>query len=260
MGLLVAHHLDPVLDVAQEPVGGYQLLAGFFIDPFGSHQRPQHRLGRLQPQLGRAPAGDQLLRLDEELDLADAAAAKLDVMAFHGDFAMALVRMDLALDRMDVGNRRIVEIFAEDERRQFAQECIPGGKITCNRARLDEGGAFPVLAPALIIEHRRLDRDGQRGRTRIGSQPQVGAEHIAVAGAFLQDADQPAQQSGKGLRGLVRIGNECRLRIVEDDEIDVGRIVELEGAELSHAENHDAGGSARIGRVRDGELAGVMGA
>jgi hypothetical protein len=68
--------------------------------------RAQHR---------HAAAGDQLLRLGEELDLADAAAPELDVVALDRDGAVALVRMDLALDRMDVGNRRIIEIFAEDE-------------------------------------------------------------------------------------------------------------------------------------------------
>ena len=40
-------------------------------------------------QLGIAAAGDQLLGLDEELDLADAAAAELDVVAGDRDLAVA---------------------------------------------------------------------------------------------------------------------------------------------------------------------------
>ena len=50
------------------------------------------------------------------------------------------------------------------------------------------------------------------------------------------------------------------LRLVEDDEIDIGGIVQLEGAELAHAENDDTGSFARSLRIDDLELAAVMGA
>ena len=47
--------------------------------------------------------------------------------------------------------------------------------------RLDHGGALPVLAPALVVDERRLDRDRERRRARIGPQAQIGAEDVAVA-------------------------------------------------------------------------------
>ena len=82
-------------------------------DPAARGQFAQHRHGLAAAQFREAAAGDQLLRLDEELDLADAAAPELDVVALDRDLAMALVRMDLALDRMDVGDRREVQYLRQ---------------------------------------------------------------------------------------------------------------------------------------------------
>ena len=68
-----------------------------------------------------AAAGDELLGLHEELDLADAAAAELDVVAGDRDLAVAAIGVDLPLDRVDVGDRGEVEIFAPDEGREFVR-------------------------------------------------------------------------------------------------------------------------------------------
>src|SRR5213075_2218025 len=67
-------------------------------------------------------AGGQLLGLDEEFDLADAAAPKIDVMALDRDRVVALVSGHLALHRMHIGDRTVVEILAPDKRRDLAQE------------------------------------------------------------------------------------------------------------------------------------------
>ena len=51
-------------------------------------------------------AGDQLLGLREELDLADAAAAELDIVALDRDLAVAAIGVDLPLHLVDVGDGR----------------------------------------------------------------------------------------------------------------------------------------------------------
>ena len=53
-----------------------------------------------------AAAEDELLGLDEELDLADAAAAELEVVAGHRHLLVAARGVDLPLHRVDVGDRR----------------------------------------------------------------------------------------------------------------------------------------------------------
>ncbi len=139
-------------------------------------------------------AGDQLLRLGEELDVADAAPPKLDVVPLHRDGAVALEGVHAALHGMDVGDRREVEIFAPDEGRELAQELLAGLDIAGHDARLDERGALPVLAEALVIGEAGVDRERDLRRARIGPEPQIGAEHVAVGGVLLQEAHQVAGQ------------------------------------------------------------------
>ena len=129
-------------------------------------------------------AGDQLLGLREEFDLADAAAAKLDVVAFDRDLAVAAVGVDLALHRVHVGDGGVVEILAPDEWGEIVEELFARGDIAGARPRLDQRGALPVLAAALVIVERGLGRNGDLGGRRIGSQPQIDAEYVAVGGAL----------------------------------------------------------------------------
>ena len=119
--LLVGDHLQAMLDGSEEDIG-----LGELLDRVGGHpalgvQFAQHFERARAAQLGPAPAEDELLRLHEELDLANAAAPELDVVAGHGDDLVAAHRMDLPLHRVDVGDRGIVEIFAPDEGRELAR-------------------------------------------------------------------------------------------------------------------------------------------
>ena len=76
------------------------------------------------PHLGAAAAKNELLGLDEKLDLADAAAPELHVVPGHDDLVVAAHGVDLALHRVDVGDRRIVEILAPDERLEVGEEAL----------------------------------------------------------------------------------------------------------------------------------------
>ena len=111
MGLLVGDHLQRGAPRAQEPIGVGQVVARLARSP--SCRRRARRSAssvRRSAQSRLAAAEDQLLGLDEELDLADAAAAELQVVAGDGDSVMAAQRVDLALDRVDVGDGGEVEI------------------------------------------------------------------------------------------------------------------------------------------------------
>ena len=117
LGLFVGDHLQAMLDLAQDEIGGAEVVHRVFGHlavgaEFGEHFE-RARAAQVRP----LAAEDQLLRLDEKLDFANAAATELDVMARHDDLGMAAHGMDLALHRVNVGDRGVVEIFAPDERR-----------------------------------------------------------------------------------------------------------------------------------------------
>ncbi len=117
MRLLVGHHLQPVLDHPQKAVGGVEVGVRLRVDPVAVRQRLERHQRLALAQLRMPAAGNQLLGLHEEFDLADAATAELDVVALDRDVVVTAIGVDLPLHRVDVGDRRKVEVLAPDERR-----------------------------------------------------------------------------------------------------------------------------------------------
>ena len=111
-----------MFDGAEKFIGGGQIADRARRHPSIVGKRFQHVERARAAQMRTPAAKNQLLRLDEELDLADAATPQLDVMARHLDFGMAAHGMNLPLHRMHIGDGGIVEIFAPDKRREFADE------------------------------------------------------------------------------------------------------------------------------------------
>ena len=156
------------LDPAQELIGDTELVAGLLGDPVAGGEHIERLQGRTNPQLRMAAAGDQLLGLGEEFDLADAAAPDLDVVALDGDLAVAAIDLHLPLHVVDVGQRLEVEMLAPDEGGQIGQHRLARGDVTGTDACLDHRGAFPGAALAFVVVQRRLcrHRDLRRGRSR----------------------------------------------------------------------------------------------
>ena len=206
MGLRVVGHLQPVLDAAQKAVVVDQRVGGGGVDAPGRGQRAQRRAGRADPQRPHPAAPDQLLRLGEELDLADAAAAGLDVVPLDRDLAAALVRLDLPLDRMDVLDRREIEVPAPDKGLQLGEELPRRDQVAGHRPGLYQRRALPVLPDGLVIGQRRRDRDRQRRRARVRAQPQIGAKNVAIAGALVENAHEVAREAAEQRLRAVRRG------------------------------------------------------
>ncbi len=120
--LLVGNHLQPVLDPAQELVAVGEVVAHLRLDPRARDELVEGAERFRLAQVGLAAARDQLLRLREKLDLANAAAADLDVVAGDADGAEPLEGMDLALHGVNVGDSCEVEILAPYERRQLSDQ------------------------------------------------------------------------------------------------------------------------------------------
>ena len=243
LGLLVVDHLQAVLQLAQVEIGRRQILDHAAIHMAGRRQGVQRRKSARDPHLGLAAAPDQLLGLDEELDLADAAAPQLDVVAGHRDGAPALVGVDLALDGMDVLDGGEIQRLAPDERAEEPEEGGTGLGIAGHQPRLDHGGAFPVLPEALVIGLGRHQRHGGRGRAGVGPQPEIGAEDVAVGGALVENPHQILGQGDDAFLNALAPAIDHLFVVVEHDQIDIAGIVQLAPAQLAHAE-HDQAGAA----------------
>src|ERR1700678_870867 len=100
-------------------------------------------------------AGDQLLGLREELDLADAAAADLDIVALDRDLALAAKRLHLPFHVVHVAKGSEIQMLAPDERRDVGDQRLAGRGVAGARPRLDHGRALPGPPLALVIMQRR---------------------------------------------------------------------------------------------------------
>ncbi len=200
-----------------------------------------------------AAAQDQLLGLDVEFHLADAAAAQLQVGALGAQPLVHLVGVDLALDRMDVGDGGEIEVAAPDEGLQLLQERPPARGVAAHRPGLDEGRPLPVLADAFVVVEGRVHRHGQGRGRGIGAQAQVQAEHIAVGRAALQDVRQPLGDLGH--EGLwLDAGRQGQgVRLVEDRDVDIAGIVQLERAVLAHGDAEVARQRALVALAQPGD-------
>ena len=192
------------------------------------------------PQPAVPPAEDQLLGLDEELDLPDAAAAELQVRTGRREPVIHLVDMDLALDGMDVRNGGEVQAAAPDERLQGGEEFRPDLAVAGTDPGLDHGRPFPVLPHAFIIFEGRGHGHRCRCRGRVGPQPQVHAEHVAILGPLLQQVGQGPGQSQGHRRWLDPLCDGEPLRRIEDRHVDIAGIVELEGPVLAQRQAEQA--------------------
>ncbi len=251
VGLPVVDHLQAMLDAAQEGVGLDELGGCLCRHVPGGGERLQCLDSAACAQRGVAAAEDQLLRLGKELDLADAAASELHIVSQHLDRAAAAMGVDLALDRVDVVDRREVEMLAPDVGPKSGDECLADPDVSRHGMRLDHGGSLPVLADALVVELGRLHRHGQRCRTGIGPQAQVGAEDVSVDRGFGHQLHQQPRRPDEMARRLLVVVDCRRVPVVEQDQVDIARIVELAGAELAHPEHGERG---RIGVLADGKL------
>src|SRR5262245_24118952 len=194
VGLLVFHHLQPVLDTAQEEIGGTQFPGGVGGDPASLGETIERLDGSPRPELGVTSAGNELLGLGKELDIADAAAAELDIVALNRDGPVALEGMDPPLHGMDIGDRGEVEIFAPDEGCEMSQELVARRDIAGRDPRLDQGRALPILPEALVVGEPGLDRERDLGRARIGPESEIGAEDVAVGGVLLEQTYEIARE------------------------------------------------------------------
>ncbi len=238
-----------MLDPAQKHIGAAQVLDRLGGHPLVRVELAQHVEGARSAHLGPPPAENELLRLDEELDFANAATAELDVVARNGNLVVPADRVDLALHRVNVGDGGVVEVLAPDEGDEIGEKAPAEIEIASGGAGLDQGRALPVLAERLVIGVSAEGGEGDRRRGGIGPEAQVDSEDVPVAGALLQETGERLGDAHEERARLHALGNRRGSRVIEHDEIDVARIVELARAVLTERQDDQARARLRIGRV-----------
>ena len=183
VGLLVVDHLQPVLDGAQQAIGVAQDALGLLADAAGADQRAQRAERPRRAQLRLPSAVDQLVDLDEELDLADAARPRLTSNPGPEALPLGIMVADAAGERLHLADRAEIERAPPHERVQRLDEIAAEPGIPGDRAGADEGGPLPGQGRGFVIADRRVDRQHDRRHLGRRPQPEVDAEHIALLGA-----------------------------------------------------------------------------
>src|SRR5690606_34093586 len=227
VGLAVLDHLQPVLDRPQRAIGGGERRRLPCPDPPRLGECGDRRERRRSAQRRIAAAVDELVDLDEELDLADAAAAALEVEAGAERLALRVMIADQPADRLDFTDRAEIEAASPDEGMDRIEEIAAERRIAGAEAGADEGGALPGQRRRFVMADRRVHRQRDRGHLRRRAKAKIDAEGIALLGALLEQLRYARGEANRRLpRLLARPARQGR-RIVKEDEIDVGRIVEL---------------------------------
>ena len=233
VGLLVVEVLQPVLEVPQEAIRFRELLRRGAGQQVAAGEQRQNGERGLRPQLGLAPAADQLEHLRDELDLADAAGTELDVVR---DVTALHLAADLAVQVAQGGDRVVIHVPPIDEGQDPFHQL--GAAVAGQRSSLDPGVAlpFPALGDEVVLE--RIEARDERAGVPVRPQPHVHPEDVSVGGDLGEHGDQPAAEYRAVLLVADRAGS-LRFPVlrVDEDQVDIGGDIQLGAAELAHAQH-----------------------
>ena len=220
--LPIVHHLNAMLDRAQQGIGSGERSSLVGANPARPGERRQGIARRGCPQRRIAPAMDQLMDLREELRLADTAPPPLQVVAGAEALTARIMVADAPRQVADFADRAKVQPAPPHERSDRIEEIAAERLITSRHPGTDKRRPLPCQRLAFVIADRPFDR--QRDRRRFGRwpQPQIDAQHIAVAIARLQQLDDTLGDPHRRLFRLLTRPVRQRFGIEQQDGIDVG--------------------------------------
>ena len=162
------------------------------------------------------------------------------------------MRRELPLARSDSVDRilhpphladdRGVEARPEDEGADHLEEPRGHRRIARTEARLDERLALPELGPVREVGAIAVERQHERAHPALRPQSQIDAEGVALLGDRLERVrDEPhrlGEEVAVGDRPILA-ARGVPVVAVDDDQVNVGGVVELVAAELAHAEHRE---------------------
>ena len=201
-----------------------------------------------RPDARVAPPPDELQRLGEELDLADAAGPDLEVPRRRVARLGARAREH---GRELAGHARI-DGAPPDERRERLEQLGPEREVSRDRPRAQQRRALPRAPPRLVVALGRRQRVDERPARSLRPQAQVDAPDDAVARRIVErSAHEALRHAGEVLVQRLR-PRRALVRLVEEQEVDVAARVELAAAELAHPDDHERARHP-VGRERPAE-------
>jgi hypothetical protein len=256
VGLQIEHDLQSVLHLAEETVVVLQdgLLLMRQAARRGEPLDGDERVAR--SDLSDGAAVEELEELNDELDIANSAAARLHVP--FRDARVLGVLLDLSLEPLDAGDVGEAQVAAVDPRPQVMQIFLAEVEVAGDRPGLDVGLPLPRAAAGVVVGQRVIDAHHERPLPAVGSQPHVDAVGKTQLGRF---GDQANHFAGDplGVFGTVAVRRAVVAGgvLVEHHQVDVAGVVELPAAEFpqgEHDESRRLRAAAVAGRLLLGDL------
>ena len=233
VGLLLVVELQSVLDGTEEPV---RVVEPHRVGDFHVFRR-RERVQRVErvgtPHRLVVTAVHELEQLHGELDVADPTAATLQLAV--GEALPLGDALRPFLHRPDLAQRVGAEDVGPDVRACERHEAIAEGGVTGDRACLQQRLELPRLGPALVVRRVAVDRACERATATLRSQVGVGAEDDPVLARGRHDVEQRPRHAFGALA----------VAVVDEEHVDVARVVELTPAELSHPDQRKRAGAPR---------------
>ena len=246
VGLQVPDDLQAMLHTAQEPVGvGEGRGIGVGNVPLDRQGREGgERVRRSQSRVA-APVHD-LQQLDRELDVADAAPPPLDLDELLAPLADVLLEAHLrAAHVLDRGRCELGRIH---ERRDAVDEPPPELVIARDRPRLDHRLPFPGGGLPLVVGEGRFEGTAEGAGSTSRSQGDVDAQSEAIGGRLGEHRGHEGHRPfGRGLRSGAGVA-------MQEQQVDVARVVQLGPAELAEADHGESGAVDQGEGLRDARV------
>ena len=180
-----------------------------------------------------------LQQLDRELDVADPAAAALDL----GELLAALtdVLLQPNLRPADLVDRCGLQVIGVHELLDAPDEGFAEREVARGRSSLDHRLALPRGGLASVVREGRLERPAQCGAAASRPQRRIYLERDPVLGLLGEGPDQ--------------LRRPRALDLVHEQQVDVGRVVQLAAPPLPERDHRQGGRTcglyAGIGDVAD---------
>jgi hypothetical protein len=259
VGLAVVFKLETVFEMAKELVGAGEAAVFDRREEFFVAEAGESEHGAAMTDPGFAAAVETLEALHEELDIADAAGGELDVDAAGVALAGGELFVDAEAGLGDGFDGGEVERCGIDERFDEGEEGAGGRWVPGGGTGLDKHLQLPVAAAGLIVGLGGVERHDHFAVAAFGTEPEIDAVADAFGGVT---GEEIGDEVGDLLRELF-VGDDVwsggvAVGGIEEDEVDVGAVIELFAAELAHGEHRERGRGEAIalGVVGDGAAEG----